>query len=417
MEKYEITGGKKISGKLTVESAKNAVLPILAGAILTTQPVVIRNCPKIKDVVSMIKILESLGVKTKFEDADLLVDASVVNKNYISEELTKELRSSMFMLGALISRTGGAISAYPGGCDIGLRPIDIHINGFEKLGIRVKQCAGEILCKADKIVGEEIYLDFPSVGATENLMLASVFCDGITKIRNAAREPEVADLMNFLNSMGAKIKGGGTQTIIIEGVKTLHGTTYKPIGDRIEAGTYLIAAAITGGEIEIHNCKIENILALTHKLCNNTCKITTKNGILYYNSTSINSSFNIDTSPYPGFPTDLQSQMMALATVSKGTSLITENIFEMRFRHVADLKKMGADIRVIGRTAIVNGVDRLSATSVTAEDLRGGASLVLAGLNAEGCTVVNDVRHIERGYYDIVGKLTSLGANIKKLND
>lgn len=284
---------------------------------------------------------------------------------------------------------------------------------MKKLGVRVIETGGEINCAADKIRGAEIYLDFPSVGATENLILASVFCDGETVIRNAAREPEIADLVKFLNGMGAKIHGGGTATVKITGVKSLSGTTFKPMGDRIEAGTYLIAAAITGGEIELSNCNSENILSLTHKLCNNTCKISVKNDILYYNGKGIRLPFYIDTGPYPGFPTDLQSQMMALATVSSGTSSITENVFEMRFKHVADLKKMGADIRVVGRTAIVNGVKRLRSASVTAEDLRGGAALVLAALNAEGQTEVNGIRHIERGYFDMVGKISALGGDIK----
>ncbi len=414
MGKYVITGGNKLCGKIVVESAKNAVLPMLAGAILTDKPVIIENCPKINDVISMLNILSGLGVKYKFEESNLVLDSSSMNGFTISSALSKELRSSVFMLGALLSRTRKAITAYPGGCEIGLRPIDIHINGLKKLGVKVTERGGEIECVADVIKGAEIYLDFPSVGATENIMLASVFCRGKTVIHNAAREPEIADLMNFLNSMGANIVGGGTDTVVIEGVKKLNGTTYKPINDRIEAGTYLLAAAITGGEIELHNCFEENILCLIHKLCNNTCKISAKNGILYYNSTSRCPSFVVETSPYPGFPTDLQSQMTALASVADGTSLITENIFEMRFKHVADLKKMGADIRVIGRTAIVNGIKRLNGANVTAEDLRGGAALVLAGLNADGCTVINDVHHIERGYYDLVAKLRSLGAKIDK---
>lgn len=417
MEKYLITGGRKLSGKVTVESAKNAVLPVLAGAILTDRPVVIENCPKIKDVLSMVNILSALGVKTRFEEGNLYLDASNITSHVIQSALSKELRSSVFMIGALLSRTGKAVTAYPGGCEIGIRPIDIHIDGLKKLGVRVTETGGEIICTADKIRGAEIYLDFPSVGATENLMLASVFCDGETVIRNAAREPEIADLAKFLNGMGAKIYGGGTATVKIIGVKSLRGTVFKPMGDRIEAGTYLIAAAITGGEIELSNCNGENILSLTHKLCNNTCKIGVKNDILYYNSNGVRLPFYIDTCPYPGFPTDLQSQMMALATVSSGTSLITENIFEMRFKHVADLKKMGADIRVVGRTAIVNGVKRLHSASVTAEDLRGGAALVLAALNAEGQSEVNGIRHVERGYFDMIGKISALGGDIKGYKD
>ncbi len=413
MEKYLITGGRKLSGKINIESAKNAVLPMLAGAILTDKPVVIKNCPKIKDVMSMINILNELGVKTKFYETNLEIDASNLKSYKINQKLSKELRSSIFMLGALLSRTGRAVTAYPGGCEIGLRPIDIHIDGLKKLGVNVVENGGEIDCTAYKVKGAEIYLDFPSVGATENLILASVLCDGETVIRNCAREPEINDLIDFLNSMGAKIVGGGTATVRISGVKRLGGTEYKPMGDRIEAGTYLIATAITGGEIELRNCSKENILALTHKVCNNTCKITSKNDILYYNSIGMRTPVFVETSPYPGFPTDLQSQIMALATVCSGTSLITENIFETRFKHVAYLNKMGANIRVLGRTAIVNGVKRLHSASVTAEDLRGGASLVLAGLNADGRTEISGINHIERGYFDMVGKLRALGAQIE----
>ncbi len=416
MGKYVITGGNRICGSITIESAKNAVLPILAGSILADKPVRIINCPKIKDVLSMIKILNSLGVATIFSGKDLVVDASKIRKYEISSELTKELRSSVFMLGALVSKLGKAVTAYPGGCEIGLRPIDIHIDGLKKLGVKIHEYGGIIECVSNGVKGAEIYLDFPSVGATENIILASVFCEGQTVIRNAAREPEIADLIKFLNVMGAKIKGGGTATVYIEGVKKLNGAEYKPMSDRIEAGTYLLAAAITGGEIELHNCYKENILALTHKLCNNTCKISAKNDILYYNSVGVCSPLNIETSPYPGFPTDLQSQTMALATVANGTSLITENIFEMRFKHVADLIKMGADIKLRGRTAVVNGVKRLHSAKVSAEDLRGGAALVLAALNAEGQTEISNVYHIERGYLNLVEKVTALGGKITKIN-
>ncbi len=415
MGKFVIAGGNSLEGKIECESAKNAVLPILAGSILTDEEVVIENCPKIKDVLSMLKILDSLGVKSRFENGNAILCASGINGSRISSALTKELRSSVFMLGALVSRMKKASISYPGGCDIGLRPVDIHISALKSIGVSIEETGGEILCDAENVKGCEIYLDFPSVGATENIMLASVFAEGETIIKNAAKEPEIADLMQFLQKMGANITGGGTDTVRIIGVKRLHGTCYKPIPDRIEAGTYLIAAAITGGKLEINNCKPENIFSLLHKLRNNSCKIKVKNDIIYIKGGQVKKAFNIDTSPYPGFPTDLQAQCMSLATVSQGTSLITENIFETRFRHAAELKKMGADISIRGKTAIVTGVSRLHGTDVYAEDLRGGAALVLAALQAEGITQVNGVKHIERGYADMDLKLSSLGADIKKL--
>jgi len=414
MDKYVINGGRKLDGSIKIESAKNAVLPMLAGAILTDEEVIIKDCPKISDVLSMIKILSVLGVKTKFENENLIINAHSLNAYSIPSALMGELRSSVFMLGALIARLNKARIAYPGGCDIGLRPINIHIEALKSLGADITETGGELICSADKITGRELYLDLPSVGATENVILASVFCRGTTVLRNAAKEPEITDLINFLNSMGAKIKGGGTGTVVIEGVSKLHGTEYKPIPDRIEAGTYLIGAAITGGRVEIKGIFPEIIYPLLHKLCNNTCKIRVKNDIINLYSDRVRNRFNFSTDVYPGFPTDLQAQTMSLLAVSKGTSVVTENVFEMRFRHVSELKKMGAQIDVIDKTAIINGVKRLHGSTVTAQDLRGGAALVLAALNAEGKSVIEDVRHIERGYLNMDLKLNALGADIKK---
>ena len=414
MEKYVINGGIRLDGKVEIESAKNSVLPMLAGAILTDEDVVIKNCPKINDVLNMIKILKTLGVKAEFLSKDLIICAKTLNGYTIAEDLSKELRSSVFMLGALLSKVGKAKIAYPGGCDIGMRPIDIHIQGLKRLGVDVLDVSGEVICTVGKIIGNSIYLDFPSVGATENLILASVFCSGETIIRNAAKEPEILDLVNFLNSMGAKIYGGGSGTIIVCGVNELHGTVYKPIPDRIEAGTFLIAGAITGGEVEVSNVKAENISSLIHKLLNNTCKISIKNDIIHLKSGRVRKAFGVETSPYPGFPTDMQAQIMALLSVSFGTSVVVENIFEMRFKHARELVKMGADIKICGKTAIINGVKSLYGASVKAEDLRGGAALVLAGLSAEGRTTVHNAYHVERGYYLFDKKLRMLGADIKR---
>lgn len=415
MEKYKINGGKPLSGKIKIDSAKNAVLPILAASILTDEEVVIMDCPKIKDVLSMIKILNYIGVKTEFSQDNLVIDSSGINSYVLPPSLTGELRSSVFMMGSLLSRVKKARLAYPGGCDIGLRPLDIHINAVEELGVTVAEASGELICSAGRVRGKEIYLDYPSVGATENAMLLAVLAEGKTEIHNPAKEPEIIDLMNFLNSMGARVFGAGTSTIFIEGVKRLHGTCYKPIPDRIECGTFLIGAAITGGEIELSNCNAKNISSLIHKLCDNTCKITIKNDIIHLKGGSVKKSFSLETGPYPSFPTDLQSQTMALATVSEGTSVITETVFETRFNHVSELIRMGAGITVKGRTAIINGVSKLHGACVSAKDLRGGAALVLAGLSAEGETVVSDIHHIERGYLNFDQKLKALGADIKRI--
>jgi len=413
MEKYIINGGRKISGKLNVQRAKNAVLPILAGAILTEEEVVIQDCPKILDVMNMIKILKALGVSVKFDENHLIVNAKGLNSCPVSSELCKELRSSIFLMGALVARTKRAKISFPGGCDIGARPIDLHIKALNSLNVKTVIENGDIECFTDKVKGTKITLDFPSVGATENAMLCAVLGEGKTEIHNSAREPEIVDLMKFLNSMGAKVFGAGTSIILIEGVKKLNGTTYKPMGDRIEAGTYMLASVITGGELEIYGINHKNICSLIHKLCDNTCKISIKNDIIYLKSGAVKKPFNVDTLPHPGYPTDLQAQTMALLSVSGGESKIRESVFERRFNHVEELKKLGANIFVSGREAIIYGVKRLHGAKVTAKDLRGGAGLVVAALNAEGVSEIYGVNHIERGYLDMPKKLIELNADIK----
>ncbi len=413
MEKFVINGGAKLSGSLRVESAKNAVLPMLAGAILTDEKVIIKNCPKIEDVLTMIKILARLGVKTQFLGEDLMVDSSNINGYEIPDELGKELRSSVFMMGALISRFKKAKVSYPGGCKIGARPINLHLDGLKQMGVNFIENEEYIECFASDLKGCKIKLSYPSVGATENLMLSAVLAQGKTELHGVAKEPEIVDLMQFLNKMGAKVYGAGTSTILIEGVKKLHAVEYKPIADRIEAGTYLLSAVITGGEIEVNGCDAKNIYPLIHKLCDNTCKISIKNDIIYVKSGRVPKSFDFSTGPYPFFPTDLQAQTMVLSTISQGVSTIIENVFENRFCHVSELKKMGADISVKGRRATVNGVNRLHGAKVFANDLRGGSALVLAGLNAEGVSEIYGVNHIKRGYLNIDEKLRTLGANVK----
>ncbi len=414
MQKFYIEGGKKLDGSIELESAKNAVLPMLATSVLTDEDVIIKNCPKIQDVLSMVNILTYLGVKAEFIEKDLILNGKEVKSFTLPSSLTGELRASVLMVGALLSRFEKAEIARPGGCEIGVRPIDLHINAFKSLSVNVC-CEGEnITFFRDKLKGAEIYLNFPSVGATENVMLASVLAEGITVLHNPAKEPEIVDLAKLLNKMGAKIHGAGSSLITIEGVKKLHGAEHKPISDRIELGTYLIAGAITGGKIEIKNASAENIWALLTKISDNTCNITISNDIIYMQSRDIRKGFSVSTGPYPFFPTDMQAQITSLLAVSEGLSIVEENMFEMRFRHIPELVKMGAEIVVRGKNAIIKGVKKLHGLEVTAYDLRCGASLILAGLCAEGKTVVNGIRHVERGYYDIEGKLRLLGAQIYK---
>lgn len=416
MSKYIINGGKKLYGKVNINGAKNSVLPLLATCLLTDEPVIIHNCPEISDVRNMCKIIVNLGCKVTHEKDTIILDSSDMFCNEIPIDLAKELRSSLFLMGSLLTRCRKAKIAYPGGCDIGLRPIDIHLKALQELNIKIEEKYGYIYCSVDKIKGADIQLDIPSVGATENIMMAAVMAEGKTTVRNPAKEPEIVDLQNLLNKMGAKIKGAGSSIIEIEGVKKLHGGEHIPISDRISAGTYLIAGAVCGGEIEIDNINPEHIFSLTSKLNKNSCKITSLNDKIIISSDGrLNSLGKVETMYYPGFPTDLQAQLMTLSCVCKGTTKIVENIFETRFNHVPELIKMGADIVVEGRMAVVNGVDRLSGADVYAKDLRGGAALVIAALSAQGLTTVNDIYHIERGYENFEDNLAKLGAEIIKV--
>ena len=417
MEKYIINGGNKLYGSVEVQSAKNSVLPILAATVLTDGQVRILNVPEITDVKSMVKILSRLGCKTVFEEGNLIVDSSNADCYEIPSELAHELRSSVFLLGSVISRFKKAKIAYPGGCDIGLRPVDLHLTGLKRLGVEITEENGYIICKCDKLRGNEIMLDCPSVGATENIMLAAVKAEGTTVIKNAAREPEIEDLQRMLNKMGAKVKGAGSGFITIEGVKKLDGCDYLPISDRIEAGTFLIATAMCGGEIELRRALPENISSLLHKLRENGCKIYLNNDkIVLENHRRLTSVKSIETQPYPGFPTDLQAQITALCCVCKGHSIITENLFETRFKYVPELRKMGADVTVINRSAFVRGVEKFKGATVIAHDLRGGAALVAAGLAAEGRSEVLDISHIDRGYGAFDYKLRKLGGDIVRVS-
>ena len=416
MSRYIIEGGNPLEGSIDVKAAKNSVLPLLAACILTEDKVTLRNCPDISDITNMLKIMINIGCVIERDDmGNITVDSSDIYCGEVPCVLAKELRSSIFLMGPMLSRVKKAKISYPGGCEIGMRPIDIHLSGLRELHIDINEEYGYLDCDASKAEAAQIVLDLPSVGATENLMMASVFLEGKTVLRNCAKEPEIADLQNFLNLMGAKISGAGSSVIVIEGVKKLHGVEYTPIPDRIIAGTYIIAAAMCSGNVELRGVVPEHIYSLIAKLSKTACKIYCKNDkIIVKSKGRLRSLDRIDTMYYPGFPTDMQTQMLALQTISKGTSVIVENIFETRYKTVPEFKKMGADITVRDRTAIVRGVSRLKGAEVCATDLRGGASLVLAGLAAEGITEVKDIYHIDRGYEDMSRVLAELGAKIER---
>ncbi len=416
MEKYIINGGNSLFGNVDVQSAKNSVLPILAAAVLTDGEVKINKIPHITDVHNMVKILSRLGCKSVFDGDGLIIDSSKADCHEIPSELAHELRSSVFLLGSVISRFRMAKIAYPGGCDIGLRPVDLHLTGLKRLGVKISEESGYIVCRCEKLKGNEVMLDCPSVGATENIMLAAVKAEGTTVIRNAAREPEIEDLQKFLNMLGAKVRGAGSGTVYIEGVKNLGGCSFTPIPDRIEAGTFLITAAMCGGKILLNNAGAENLSSLLHKLRENGCKIQVfGDKIELESSKKLYSVKSVETQPYPGFPTDLQAQFTALCCVCRGHSIITENLFETRFKYVPELRKMGADVTVVGRCAFVRGVDTLRGANVVAHDLRGGAALVSAALSAEGRSEVFELSHIDRGYGSFEYKLRALGGDIVRV--
>ena len=412
MQKYIIKGGERLEGEVNISGSKNAALPIIAATILNTSKSTLYNVPNIHDTQIMLKILELLGAKVEKKKNKIIIDTNKINKYEIPKDLMGQMRSSVILAGSLIGRYHKATFSYPGGCDIGSRPIDLHLKGFEKLGITIQKEYGNINCNSEIIVGERIDLDFPSVGATENIILASVLAKGETIINNAAREPEIIDLQNFLNKMGAKIKGAGTNQIVIEGVRELKEVSYKIMPDRIEAGTFLCAAAITGGNIKLNDVNPEHITPAIAKLEEANCKINIEKKSLGIKAPKKIKALEIKTMPYPGFPTDLQSLFVSTLTVAKGTSLMVENIFENRYKFTTELIKMGAKITIEGRSAIIKGVRKLYGTSVKATDLRGGAALVLAGLQASGVTTIENIEYILRGYEDFEKKLQKLGARI-----
>lgn len=416
MEKLVIKGGKPLKGQVTISGAKNAIVAIIPAALLASDKCTLENLPVIRDVFVLKEIIEQMGAKVSFnEKGTMEIDASQLNHPRIDNCLVKELRASYYLLGALLGRFGKVTMAYPGGCDIGVRPIDQHIKGFRALGAEIEIEHGMISVQADKLVGSEIFLDVVSVGATINIMIAATMAEGITVIENAAKEPHVVDVANFLNSMGAEVKGAGTDVIKVKGVQSLHGSTYMVIPDQIEAGTYMIAAAaIPGGDVTIGNVIPKHLDSITAKLVEMGVEVQENGDSIRVISKGKPKSVDIKTLPYPGFPTDLQQPMTSLLTVADGTSMVTESIWEGRFKHVDELKKMGANIKVEGRVAVIEGTNMLTGARVSATDLRAGAALVIAGLLAQGETEVLNLFHIDRGYENIEGKLRKLGAEIRR---
>lgn len=412
MLSYIIDGGKKLEGTVSISGSKNASLPIIAGTILSGKISKLYNIPNIDDIQITLKILKMLGCRIKKNNNKIEIDTSRMNKKEIPEDMMRRMRSTVVMAGAIIGRFKEAVFSYPGGCEIGARPIDLHLNAFKKLGINIEEKAGFIYCKCDKIIGTEIDLDFPSVGATENIILATVLSEGTTTITNAAMEPEIVDLAKFLNKMGSKIQGAGTNVIKITGVKNLKEVSYKVMPDRIEAGTFLCMVAATGGKVKILNAESEHITPIIHKLEECGCNISIEGKNIKLEAPKKLKCVDIKTMPYPGFPTDMQSIFGSMLTLAKGTSIVVENIFENRYKYISELKKMGSKIQLEGKTAIIKGVRRLNGTKVEATDLRGGAALVLAGLMSKGTTKVEQIQYIQRGYEKLEEKLQALGAKI-----
>ena len=413
MSKFIIQGGKKLEGEVKISGSKNAALPIIAATVLNGGKTTLYNVPDIHDVQTMFEIIKDIGGKVSKKNNKIIVDTSKIHTYEIPDHLMRQMRSSVILAGALIGKYHHARFSCPGGCDIGARPIDLHLKGFEKLGINIKEEFGEIVCNVEKIIGTQINLDFPSVGATENIILASCLGEGTTIITNAAKEPEIEDLTKYLNKMGAKIKGVGTDRIEISGVKKLAEViSYNIMPDRIETGTYLVAGAITGGNIKLTNVCPSHIEPILHKLEEAGCKLVIGKNIIEIEAPKRIKAVDIKTMPYPGFPTDMQSIFGALLTTAKGTSIITENIFESRYKYIQELRRMGAKIKVEGRCAIIKGTKKIEGANVIATDLRGGAALVLEALVAKGVTEIDNVHYILRGYEKMEEKLKKLGAKM-----
>ena len=419
MEKLIVKGGNRLVGTVKTSGAKNAVLPIIAASILGSTPSHLDEVPMLEDVHTISEVLKCLGLKVECPEANNLhIDSRELTSYEAPYELVRTMRASFLVMGPLLARMGKARISMPGGCAIGARPIDIHLKGFEALGVKIEQGHGYIEACAPEggLVGASIYFDFPSVGATENIMMAAAMAKGTTILENAAEEPEIVDLANYLNKMGAKVRGAGTNIIRIEGVQELHGADYTIIPDRIEAGTYMIAAAMTGGDVIVENVLPEHQKPLIAKLREAGAVVEEDIDKVRVTSDGKLKAVAIKTLPYPGFPTDMQAQMMAMMVMSQGRSKVTETVFENRFMHVVELNRMGASITTEGRSAVIDGPSVLTGCDVRATDLRAGAAMILAGLVAEGVTRIGDLHHIDRGYENIVAKLKNLGADIERVD-
>ena len=417
MDKLQIQGGTPLEGEVRISGAKNATLPILAGALLADDPVVIGNVPHLQDVTTTIELLGQMGASVTIDEhMQIEVDPSTVRECFAPYDLVKTMRASILVLGPLVARFGRADVSLPGGCAIGARPVNIHVAGLQAMGADITIEGGYIRARASRLHGARLVLDIVTVTGTENLMMAATLADGETVIENAAREPEVVDLANFLSSMGAKIFGAGTDKIVIEGVKSLRGTRYDVLPDRIESGTYLVAGAITRGHVRIKNTRPEHLDAIVAKLREAGATVTCGDNWIEVDMRGRRpQAVDVRTAPYPAFPTDMQAQFAALNTIAAGVGTITETIFENRFMHMLEMRRLGAEIRLEGNTAIIKGVNKLTAAPVMATDLRASASLVLAGLVAEGRTDVERIYHIDRGYEAIEEKLAQLGAQIRRV--
>lgn len=419
MEKIIVKEVKKLEGEVNISSAKNSVLPIIASTILSPNDIVIENTPMLEDVQVILELLQELNVDVNYSkiNNELKINSSNMKCFDMTSELVRKMRASFLVIGPMLARFGYCKLSMPGGCNIGSRPIDLHLKGLKALGAEIVQGHGFVEAKAKKLIGNRIYLDFPSVGATENIMMAAVLASGTTIIENAAEEPEIWDLANFLNKMGAKIDGAGLGKIVIQGVDHLKPVRYKPIYDRIEAGTFMVAAAITNSIIKINDVNEDHLRPLIEKLKECGIILTEEEDGIIVDGRFDKRPVDIKTLPYPGFPTDMQPQMMALLSVIPGSSIITETVFENRFMHVAELVRMGAKIKIDGRTAIIEGTSKLTGCEVKATDLRAGAAMILAGLVAEGQSEIRDIYHIDRGYLNIEEKFRNLGAEVYRVRE
>ncbi len=416
MENFVISGGYELFGEVNISGAKNAAVAIIPAAILANDIVRIENIPKISDVSLIIKILDCMGASVKLINSDTIeVDSRALQNKSVPYELASHFRASYYLIGAMLGRFKSAEVAMPGGCDFGTRPIDLHIKGFKMLGADVNVVNGMVCAKAEKLVGTSIYMDNVSVGATINVMLAAVLARGLTVIENAAKEPHIVDLANFLNSMGADVRGAGTDVIKIRGVEKLHGCTYSIIPDQIEAGTYMVAAAACGGDVLVKNVIPKHLESISAKLIEAGAEIIEYDDAVRVTRFKALNKCNVKTMPHPGFPTDMQPQMAVLLAVASGTSLLSESVWDNRFQYVGQLTRMGANIQVDGKLAVIDGVDSLTGVKVKATDLRAGAAMIIAGLIAKGETVIEDIQYIDRGYEDVVKKFSALGAQISRV--